>query len=386
MIKYKVTGSYVTKDNEVISISPKDFTNDIPFYAREEALNWLRNLWDVITDDNDNIKHEMFYEKVISKEPKILKGNGKKITIKPFNLTLSHKIELRYFVDDEKFNEIHEIDDDGYIIDFVGHPDLELIEDIADNLKIEYKFFKDNNLLIGHKKNIKSYSMDTYLYDNKLEPETFFYIPTYTDISITENPFWWEPEKLREHLVSSLLVSTAPLEIPEILEQGENSQIEFKPSLYFNFRSKEFDNSVRFHIAKSICAFLNTDGGKLFIGINDEKQVQGLELFDFSLTPCGKDEKDFFRLEFSNTLTKYFSKSVIPFIGGDFKQFEGKTYFEINVSPSANPVFLQIKEVDKETNKSLTKKLFFIRIEASSHRIFDTEEIVGYILNRLKPK
>ena len=57
------------------------------------------------------------------------------------------------------------------------------------------------------------------------------------------------------------------LQLQEILQSGENSKIEFKAS-------KEKLNKDAFD---SICAFLNRSGGHLILGVNDKKEVIGVD-------------------------------------------------------------------------------------------------------------
>jgi len=53
--------------------------------------------------------------------------------------------------------------------------------------------------------------------------------------------------------------------IQNIIKHGETESIEFK---------KNFDNSVII----SLNAFANTKGGKVLIGINDDRSVSGIEI------------------------------------------------------------------------------------------------------------
>ena len=56
-----------------------------------------------------------------------------------------------------------------------------------------------------------------------------------------------------------------PLELNFILQQGEGQFIEFK---------EDFDKSL----AKEIVAFANAQGGKIFLGITDQKEVKGIKI------------------------------------------------------------------------------------------------------------
>lgn len=58
----------------------------------------------------------------------------------------------------------------------------------------------------------------------------------------------------------------------DILEVGEGQKIEFKE----NYISKENKNELRI----AICAFANSEGGRIFVGIGDNKKVIGANITD----------------------------------------------------------------------------------------------------------
>ena len=57
-------------------------------------------------------------------------------------------------------------------------------------------------------------------------------------------------------------------EIEFILQQGEGQFIEFK-------------ESYNASIAKEIVAFANASGGKIFLGVNDSSEIQGISISNF---------------------------------------------------------------------------------------------------------
>ncbi len=62
-------------------------------------------------------------------------------------------------------------------------------------------------------------------------------------------------------------------EILQIIKQGENETIEFKTSF-----GKE--------VIESIVAFSNTKGGKIIVGVNDNKNIAGITVADESIQNC----------------------------------------------------------------------------------------------------
>ena len=70
--------------------------------------------------------------------------------------------------------------------------------------------------------------------------------------------------------------------IRDIITKGETNKIEFKSSLLWDVDKKNKNKEMGYIIAKTISAFMNSDGGKLLIGVDDNGDISGLEP-DFSI-------------------------------------------------------------------------------------------------------
>lgn len=66
-------------------------------------------------------------------------------------------------------------------------------------------------------------------------------------------------------------------DIGQVILQGENEFTEFKSSIRYDYCKKIVNKELETAIAKSICGFMNTWGGKLIIGISDKGEILGLE-------------------------------------------------------------------------------------------------------------
>lgn len=62
-----------------------------------------------------------------------------------------------------------------------------------------------------------------------------------------------------------------------LIAQGEGSKLEFKETLRVDIKQNITNDSVLFSSLKIIVAYLNTDGGKLLIGVSDKLEIKGLE-------------------------------------------------------------------------------------------------------------
>ena len=79
--------------------------------------------------------------------------------------------------------------------------------------------------------------------------------------------------------------------IGKILEEGENQFTEFKASLMWDYKFQRGNKELKEPIIKTICGFLNSNAGRLLIGVDDKScEVMGLKM-DFELiNDCDKDK------------------------------------------------------------------------------------------------
>ena len=76
-------------------------------------------------------------------------------------------------------------------------------------------------------------------------------------------------------------------QVRAIIAKGEVTQVEFKSSLRHDYKlaalhpglelSTKNGSKIRDQVMKAICAFYNTDGGQILVGVSDDKRVLGLE-------------------------------------------------------------------------------------------------------------
>lgn len=197
------------------------------------------------------------------------------------------------------------------------------------------------------------------------EPGTYTILKTPFDWTGYDKAYWWGPPEDDDGVPESEIT------LEEIIRNGETNKVEFKPALLFNFNTGRPGIGIKAIIARSICGFLNANGGLLLIGVADNGEVQGLE-HDFKLAD-GKDPKDFFRLEFDQMVHHFLSSSANHFINRDFTTIDGKDVFYVDVSASKRrPIFL----------KGQNGKEFYLRAGASTRLLTDVEEIINYCLDR----
>jgi len=150
-----------------------------------------------------------------------------------------------------------------------------------------------------------------------------------------------------------------------ILNTGESNFVEFKSTLRYCLRNKQPEKYIEFSIAKTLNAFLNSEGGTLIIGVDDAGEVLGLKN---DIQSFGDKGKDGFLLHFDNMINKFLGKEQQADISISIEPVNSHEIAVVEVSASNKPVFIN-KDGDKQ---------FYVRNSASSQP-YDMSEAVEYI-------
>lgn len=349
MIKYRVKGNFLSNESQVQNICSDFFENDNkPFEARNRAIHYFKNFIELLFNDFQLDFDETFFQK------KSIEIDGKS-----FEYISKYGLGIEFTLDEKQF----------YLIDFCGKINADTYDSLAIGLDIELEYYQKNFLEYKNAEKITYCNQGEWIEGfTENEPSTFEILETSATFNDKSEPYWWLNLEEKKDLLKNIIQEAI---IEKSLKIGENSFTEYKPSLLYNFKTKKASIGVKNIIAKVICSFLNSNGGKLLIGINDSGEIQGLD-HDFSLK--NKDDQfDFFRIEFDNMLFQFFDKSIYHYIKADFNFDYEKPFFEVSVKPSEYPVFL--------INHRDNQKYFYIRTTTSSIKILDIQEVVKYCLS-----
>lgn len=122
------------------------------------------------------------------------------------------------------------------------------------------------------------------------------------------------------------------------IKERESSNVELKSSFRFDIRNRKPNPKMEKVIAKTISAFMNSEGGTLFIGVDDEGNVIGLQ-DDYQTLK--KQNSDGFEIEFRQSIEKYTKNKVAnEYLKVKFHSVEAKEICEVEISPSPRPVFV----------------------------------------------
>ena len=167
----------------------------------------------------------------------------------------------------------------------------------------------------------------------------------------------------------------ADVPIDELIAEGESDELEFKSSLRWDYEYRKENKKLEVVILKSISSLSNGEGGTLIIGVNDEKEILGLDP-DYDLLSGDKDK---FELHLRNILNTQFGKVFtskgikVSFI--IINEFE---ICKIDVGKWGKPLFVTV--VDKNGQK--TDK-FYVRSGNSTQEL-GVKEISEYINSKFE--
>lgn len=160
------------------------------------------------------------------------------------------------------------------------------------------------------------------------------------------------------------------LSLRELIDLRESATLEFKSSLYWSVVENITTNYLHFESLKTIVAFLNSGGGTLLIGVEDNGSIFGLRK-DLKSGKLKKPDLDGFQLLLSSLINEHVGAAFIPYIKIRFENLNGEDVCIVDVNRSSEPAYLR-------NAKGTDKVEFYVRFASTSKRL-NTEETVSYI-------
>jgi hypothetical protein len=154
-------------------------------------------------------------------------------------------------------------------------------------------------------------------------------------------------------------------EAESIIELGESFTVEFKSTLRWNLREQRQDPKMEHAVLKTVAAFLNTDGGTLLVGVEDNKNVIGLKLDGF-------ENDDKYMLHFTNLVNTKIGKEYFGLIRYEVQQAKGEKVLLVNCAKSPKPISLKVEN----------KEVYYVRTGPSTQG-FSKDEILEYWKTRV---
>jgi DNA-binding NarL/FixJ family response regulator len=126
--------------------------------------------------------------------------------------------------------------------------------------------------------------------------------------------------------------------IPDLIALGENDRLEFKSTLQWDIRENRKNEGLQQSCLKTIAAFLNTAGGVLLIGAQDDGTVLGLES---DLQCMNNGSLDKFERHLMQLIENRIGKQFLLFIKIRFNHSNEKDICGVYVKQSSKKAFLK---------------------------------------------
>ncbi|MCZ7542712.1 MAG: ATP-binding protein [Anaerolineae bacterium] len=141
--------------------------------------------------------------------------------------------------------------------------------------------------------------------------------------------------------------------------------MEFKSSLRWDYRQNARNEDLQIAVMKAICGMLNSQGGILLVGVQDDGTVIGIER---DLKTLQKQSADGFELLLTDLVKNYLGLEHRNRVHVDFAREGGRQVCVIAIERSPAPVFLHIGGRDE----------FWVRM-GNSTRQLDAKAALHYI-------
>lgn len=125
--------------------------------------------------------------------------------------------------------------------------------------------------------------------------------------------------------------------LADLIAVGESQTLEFKSTVRWNLRAGQVDKRLEHAIVKTVCGFLNAEGGKLLIGVDDNGSVLGLA--DDFRTLGSKGSRDGFELYLRQAMDNNLSVQTANIVRISFDSLDGRDVCVVSVASSGRPAF-----------------------------------------------
>ena len=133
--------------------------------------------------------------------------------------------------------------------------------------------------------------------------------------------------------ITNYLRSKEQISTKEIIEHGENDQVEFKSTLRWNLRADKKDKGIENASLKTMVAFMNSNGGILIIGAADDGTILGIENDKFP-------NHDKLLLHLTSLVKERIGSTYNKYLQYSLEQIDGQYILRIDCQPAPKPSYL----------------------------------------------
>lgn len=163
--------------------------------------------------------------------------------------------------------------------------------------------------------------------------------------------------------------TSIPWSLDDLIRKGESETVEFKSTARVALRAKptdfrKSDSRVKHAIAKTVCGFMNNEGGTLLIGVADSGEVPGI---DDEMAHLKKPDRDGYELMVRSILRDHLSFPVAHIVKIRFEKHSRRTVCLVQVGAAPEPVF------SKPPGGGAQAIEFWVRSGGSTVQLFGTK-------------
>ncbi len=118
-----------------------------------------------------------------------------------------------------------------------------------------------------------------------------------------------------------------------LIEEGEGNTVEFKTTMRTNLKTGKQAKEIELAWLKTVAAFMNTDGGYLLIGVDDDGNIQGIEADGFA-------SEDKCRLHFKNLIAQHIGIEHSGSLHFGIHTVKGRQVVLVECERSEKPAFV----------------------------------------------
>ena len=159
------------------------------------------------------------------------------------------------------------------------------------------------------------------------------------------------------------------LSIDDLIAAGESQELELKSSGRWNFHTDSQDPKMEHVLVKTVCGFLNAEGGVLIIGVADGGEVLGLEN-DYA-TLSKKPDRDGYELWLRQHLDNSLSGPTAGVVRIAFEEVANHEVCLVRVGTSTRPVFAKPVSGNGDPSE------FWVRVGNATKQLYG-EDMIGY--------
>lgn len=154
-------------------------------------------------------------------------------------------------------------------------------------------------------------------------------------------------------------------QVMSLIREGESYRVEFKETFSLDVRTRKKEKFIELSALKTIVGFLNSDGGVLLIGVEDEGSVSGIA---DEVVKLHRGNYDKYLLHFKNQVKSRIGEQYYPFIEQKLLQVANQRILLVRCEPSKAPCYLDGKD-------------FYVRTNPATDKL-EGPDLVAYVQNR----